>query len=53
LNTVAHSSEAGTLSEVHVTAPPPSGKPAKPYPDFSLFPYAAGVWAKKIHGNLH
>lgn len=31
----------------------PASKPAKPHPDYLLFPHATGRWAKKVRGRFH
>ena len=32
---------------------PARTKPAKPYPEFPLYPHPAGYWAKKIRGRMY
>jgi hypothetical protein len=48
--TVTPPQEVVTISEAHST---PRDQPAKPYPDFSLFPHQSGVWARKLGGKRH
>jgi integrase len=41
------------MSKNHSTPPAPSGKPAKPYPEFPLTAHPVGYWCKKIRGKMH
>src|SRR5437660_7570175 len=44
------------MSETHPTAPAEpvkTARPSKPYPEFPLTAHPAGVWCKKIRGQLY
>jgi integrase len=47
-----HSTPVVDGSKPADAAQPARVKPAKPYPEFPLYPHPAGYWAKKIRGRM-
>jgi integrase len=54
--TQANSTAGATGSKPADAVPadlPTRARPAKPYPDFPLYPHPMGYWAKKVRGRMH
>jgi hypothetical protein len=51
--TQANSTARAADSKPTDTSPAARVKPAKPYPEFPLYPHPLGYWAKKIRGRMH